>query len=1455
MPRFSKKTLSQFLNSKCEKQLYLNLFSNKERKALGMPAEAKGRGNIKTVADAGNKWQQAKVKDLQEIFGNEKVVGNLDMKQNYALSLQPYLDNAEPFQFWIELPFHISPTFKTHFKLDELKDIHGNPVTFSNYRTDIIQVLPYDYRHHQEHTKHACREILGDGTVRVISEEDTRLRLRVIDIKLTAEPSANYFAEVVLYSMILAAWLADYGYADKFAVVPEAAIWPGSHEEARVRTQASIFDQEKDAATLSSYLEEDLETVPYEVFIPRIRRFLTIELPYYLQLPQDEWQNLDWHVNASCQSCDFLGYPWKDKDGNIPEHPQYCWKLAAENQHLSNIAQLSSGSRKALEKEGICSIQDLAQTPPPEKIYNQHQNLKQKRTMLPARATALRSGESFIIPDTSRCVIMPKWSDLSLYILCDYDQSSALTFSFSLKATYWDKSEKKYISPWRMGKYREEKDAPELLFINHPHLVAEWQSFSKFLKKLSKILQSVQAEDQSKGRKRKERSSYQLYFWDKNQYEHFLRLVGRYLEYILNDDALRDLAWLFPAEQMHPDPSLASARSPITIVSDAINTHLAANIRHHYSLLEVYNQFVAEEKYRYRLHPLYFNPMADQLPSDRMHVVWAQVEDAEIEEDWFETIGEATETNRKRINMLESTVRKLQKHKGLEGLKDKLEDTAPFVSADPPKSESGMATQSHLWYNFARLNVAMQKFEAEKIRALPYHEREARMKTAILSYRLSGEAEAKALTQINLQQNLTLHPEIGQMVYQMRPFSKEVVFKAGEMDLVLSPHDNIRLLDVRIEKFADESFIDKYVLYNKFNAKMADVLKVHVKAIDRNAGIIVLKEDRNKIGAIAALEKLNRENPQKGIDLRKNVALDNMPADYLTRKLLKNFQSIGNSFLASSQANVAELQDVMGIRAQGRPKAECPAAQFLWNAKALSEEKSTISIEKIRPEIWESLNSSQQKAFHHALSHRLNVVWGPPGTGKSHTLRAMILGAIEAAEAEGKPIRILLTSSTYEATNNLLEGWWDKDLPERFRPFVKRLLSYYKSIENEQLDLWVNSRKPDTAILALRESLLAQNQSWILATTPQQINNLAAMWVEGIEQSPQQPFFDLIILDEASQMDVALSTLALNVLAPTGSLILAGDDLQLAPIHQAEAPIGLENMVGSIYNYYAKFHHLKTLDLQTNYRSNGVIVDFFKQAGYSEHLHSYSADLGLKISPQNPLPKQKPDTWSNELYWTLAWNELLDPNRPALCFVYPDEVSSQANHFEAQSIAALVGLLFNRLEAQLDGELDYKGNVKALKNVPYSPEMFWKKGVGIVTPHNAQKSKVIEALQQQFAAQEDLFELIRSAVDTAEKFQGQQRDVMIASFGVGDADLIQTEEAFLYNLNRFNVMASRARAKLIVFVTQNFLDHLSDDIKVLRASRLLKGFCQMYCDQEKVLELGYFEEGVFKKVSGILRYK
>jgi DNA replication ATP-dependent helicase Dna2 len=105
-----------------------------------------------------------------------------------------------------------------------------------------------------------------------------------------------------------------------------------------------------------------------------------------------------------------------------------------------------------------------------------------------------------------------------------------------------------------------------------------------------------------------------------------------------------------------------------------------------------------------------------------------------------------------------------------------------------------------------------------------------------------------------------------------------------------------------------------------------------------------------------------------------------------------------------------------------------------------------------------------------------------------------------------------------------------------------------------------------------------------------------------------------------------------------------------------------------------------------------------------------------------------------------------------------------------------------------------------------------------------------------------------------ERFQGQQRDVIIASFALGDPDAIGDEDEFLMSLKRFNVMASRARAKLIVFVSREVVDHLSAELDTLRESKLLKVFVESFWSSYRPMTLGCLDDGSLQPRPGEFRF-
>jgi hypothetical protein len=197
----------------------------------------------------------------------------------------------------------------------------------------------------------------------------------------------------------------------------------------------------------------------------------------------------------------------------------------------------------------------------------------------------------------------------------------------------------------------------------------------------------------------------------------------------------------------------------------------------------------------------------------------------------------------------------------------------------------------------------------------------------------------------------------------------------------------------------------------------------------------------------------------------------------------------------------------------------------------------------------------------------------------------------------------------------------------------------------------------------------------------------------------------------------------------------------------------------------------------------------------------------------NPIPRTAPPGWPAALGWSDGLGAILNPDEPLTAVVHPDRFSSQRNEDEAKLVASLVGLLRSRLLPLGPGT-----------SAPFNDVDLFKEGVGVVTPHRAQQAAVIDQIEQNFRLSPEATAAMYDAIDTVERFQGQQKVVMLASFGIGDADQIGAEEEFLYSLNRFNVIASRARAKLIVIMSRRMADYLPRDLVALRESRLLKHF-------------------------------
>lgn len=92
--------------------------------------------------------------------------------------------------------------------------------------------------------------------------------------------------------------------------------------------------------------------------------------------------------------------------------------------------------------------------------------------------------------------------------------------------------------------------------------------------------------------------------------------------------------------------------------------------------------------------------------------------------------------------------------------------------------------------------------------------------------------------------------------------------------------------------------------------------------------------------------------------------------------------------------------------------------------------------------------------------------------------------------------------------------------------------------------------------------------------------------------------------------------------------------------------------------------------------------------------------------------------------------------------------------------------------------------------------------IGVVVPFRRQARLLRRHLTQNQPDQCPIFELV---VDTVERMQGQEREVVIMSFATSDAEFAMRLREFLFQPQRLNVAATRPRSKLIIVASPALL--------------------------------------------------
>lgn len=451
---------------------------------------------------------------------------------------------------------------------------------------------------------------------------------------------------------------------------------------------------------------------------------------------------------------------------------------------------------------------------------------------------------------------------------------------------------------------------------------------------------------------------------------------------------------------------------------------------------------------------------------------------------------------------------------------------------------------------------------------------------------------------------------------------------------------------------------------------------------------------------------------------------------------------------------------------------------------------SKISVKKEIKDIANSLlkkarfTDSQKAAFNHLLNYNLTLVWGPPGTGKTHFIALALLLLQQTFKKLNKPCHIFVSAFTHAAIENCLNKIIE--LNQNYNIWSKNDCNVYK-LDYVRGNKFSHILSFDPGQLS---SQLTDNERCIVGGTIYALHK--SMKYADIE-------FDIVVLDEASQNKVPDALVALRTLKENGRYLIVGDDKQLPPIINGKYPSD-DNDIIKLHK--SIFEVIKTRDdkdkitcqLLENFRMNSSLCSFPSQYIYGPKYHSYNSNIANRKAL---LSKKK--------FPSIILEHIMDPKYPLIVGVMDGVIAGAENTMEAKLVAEVVSEYRGCL-------LDSKDSRKYPKSISGDKE-FWREGLFVVSPHHKQINRIKNELS--------LLELNPPFfVDTVDKMQGQETKVGIISYGVSDPEQAIIEGEFIYSLNRLNVAMTRAQAKTIIFLPRPLL---SPTLEVLENEDAIEG--------------------------------
>ncbi|KAI9096652.1 hypothetical protein DFS34DRAFT_149922 [Phlyctochytrium arcticum] len=459
---------------------------------------------------------------------------------------------------------------------------------------------------------------------------------------------------------------------------------------------------------------------------------------------------------------------------------------------------------------------------------------------------------------------------------------------------------------------------------------------------------------------------------------------------------------------------------------------------------------------------------------------------------------------------------------------------------------------------------------------------------------------------------------------------------------------------------------------------------------------------------------------------------------------------------------------------------------------------------------------SQRKAFTAILSRSVTLLWGPPGHGKTHTLALSALRLIELAGRDENvdTFRVMMVAYTNTAIQNFIRK-------------VTDLIAVLKSIEGLENSSWLKQIE----VVSLSSSNCDVNAT---IKTPYSITagTVWSFW-KCLDSTPAMgEHFDALLIDEGSQMPVADAAIAIKAVSSGRSkfkrIIVAGDHLQLAPvfhgIYPREPPPGELPLFGSI------------LDCLMQGRSPEDVLQS-KSLEKSQSLQG--SQLSLKQDAQlGPLTTMLSENFrmlpalcefTNTIYRS---GGLFEPQRQDVGISWKALPKSLQHIFGTRNPMITLQLEPTSVNGSIDMlplEEHLRCEARVVSELVQELLQATDGRIFVITPHRIQRSMIKAILP-------DDLDLSRVRVDTVERMQGDEADIVMTCFGfTSHASRFESELDFIFHRNRLNVALSRARSLCVLIASERLVNNPPEAVLETRERREAFAHLRTFVDRSQLV--------------------